>query len=87
MVDELGDTFSSGDDASIAMAAMELENVANATHTALLGELSGVDGAKLIASMLVIEARHAVVFGDLAGESSLDALLVNEAEALSAEEG
>lgn len=81
------DSFATGGDAKIARAAAELENIANATHVALLGQLQGVDGAKLVASILVIEARNALVFDDLAGEKDLDVLLVNDAEALSAEKG
>lgn len=87
VVDASKSAFSSGGDAAIASAAFELENIANATHIAVLGELQGVDGAKLVASIAVVEARFALTFADLAGETSLDALLVNEAEALSAEKG
>jgi hypothetical protein len=66
-------------------AAAELENIAVATHTEVVGALQGTDGAALIASILVVEARHVVVLLDMAEQTDLDALLVNDAAALSAE--
>ena len=41
----------------------------------LIGQIAGTDGAGLLASILIAEARHATVFADLAGETDLDALL------------
>lgn len=66
-------------------AAAELENIAVATHTELVGALQGTDGTTSIASILVVEARHVVVLLDMAEQTDLDALLVNDAAALSAE--
>jgi hypothetical protein len=56
-----------------------------ATHTELLRELEGVDGAHLIASILVVEARQAAVLADLGGRGDdFDAMFENDAEPLSA---
>lgn len=67
-----------GSTADMLAAASALESTAVATHTELLGQLQGIDGAKLIASIVVIEARHGTVLASLAGKSGLDDLLVNE---------
>lgn len=56
-------------------AAARLEDRAVATHTELLGTLEGIGGAALIASILVVEARHVTVLATLAGETDLDKLL------------
>lgn len=56
-------------------AAYRLEDTAVATHTEHLGALEGTDGAALIASILVVEARHATVLGTVGGITELDALL------------
>jgi hypothetical protein len=56
-----------GDQESILQAAYELETAAAATHLVLLSELQGVDGAALVASIQPIEARQAVVLGELVG--------------------
>lgn len=42
-----------------------LENTLAATHTDILSRLEGVDGARLVASIITVEARHAAVFGSL----------------------
>lgn len=39
-----------------------LENVLVATHTMIVGSLVGLDAANLLASILIVEARHAAVF-------------------------
>jgi hypothetical protein len=49
--------------------------------------LSGVDGAELIASMIVTEAQHSAVFADLSGQTDLDALIFTSAQALEPGEG
>ena len=71
-----------GDDASVAAAAADLENIAVATHTDLLGQLVGTDGATLIASILVVEARFATVLHALAGATSLADQLNSQGKAL-----
>lgn len=76
--------FATNDLASLATAAYELESTAVATHTQLLRELRGFDGAALLASILVIEARQATVLADIAGlGGDFDALFENDAEPLS----
>jgi hypothetical protein len=80
-------TFATSDTIAVATAGYELESTAVATHTALLALLTNVDGAKLVASMLAMEARHCVVLADLSGRGDdLDALLVNTAEPILPEE-
>ncbi len=56
-------------------AAYRLEDTAVATHTEHLGTLEGTEGAALIASILVVEARHATVMATLRGVTDADALL------------
>lgn len=56
-------------------AAARLEDTAVATHTELLASLEGIDGAALIASILVVEARHATVLATVAGITDLNQLL------------
>jgi hypothetical protein len=86
LVDESSEAFS-GDQASIVAAAVDLENQIVATHTDVVGQLNGINGARLLASILIAEARHALVFADLAGRTELDDLLVNDATALTPVEG
>jgi Ferritin-like domain len=73
--------FASGDTTAVALAGYDLESVLVATHTELLGLLIDQDAAKLIASILAVEARHCTVLASLGGKGDdLDALLVNTAE-------
>lgn len=76
-----------GPSAGFLAAALELENTLVTTHTELLGQLQGIDGAKLIASVVVAESRHAVVFADLGGATRVDQYLANETTALAPAEG
>ena len=77
-----------GDLKSVLDAAYTLESTAVATHTDVLGKLQGTDGASLIASILIVEARHGTVLADLNGSTDLDTLLVDtEADALTPAEG
>lgn len=63
-------------DPSLAVeAAFRLEDTAVATHAEHLGVLEGIDGAALIASILVVEARHAAVLATAAGITDLDDVL------------
>jgi hypothetical protein len=73
----------SGDLADVATAAQALENTAVATHTDIVGQLLGIDGSSLVASMLIVEARHATVLATIAGVSDLDQQLASDGEALS----
>jgi hypothetical protein len=77
-----------GDRSSILDAAYTLESTAVATLTDMLGQLQGTDGAGLIASILIVEARHGTVIAYLNGSKDLDELLVTtEATALTPAEG
>ncbi|MEO7396966.1 MAG: ferritin-like domain-containing protein [Ilumatobacteraceae bacterium] len=71
---------------SVATAAAAMENVAAATHLDLLGELEATDGAALIASIAIVEARNATVLNVLAGATSLEDQLAGDGEALSPSE-
>jgi hypothetical protein len=59
-------------------AAGAFESSAVATHLDILAKLQGTDGGALIASMQSNEARFCTVVADLAGESDLAVLLVDE---------
>jgi Ferritin-like domain len=87
VVSALEDAFSTGSTAEIASAAYDLESTAVATHTELLGQLQGTDGAALVASIMIVEARHCTVFATIAGETDLDTLLLTDATALEPTEG
>jgi hypothetical protein len=79
--------FSTSDTASMARVAYDLESAAVATHTELLGLVSEASSARLIASIISVEARHCAVLAHLAGlGGDLDALLVNSADPISFEE-
>lgn len=72
-----------GKEADIAAAAQALENTAVATHTEAVGNLVGIDGSALVASLMIVEARHATYLAMLAGAATLDAELASTAFALS----
>jgi hypothetical protein len=77
-----------GDKQSVLDAAYALESTAVATHTDVLGKLQATDGASLIASILIVEARHGTVLAYMNGSTDLDQLLVDkEADALTPAEG
>jgi Ferritin-like domain len=83
VIDALLPAFDSADTESVLLAAYELESVATATHGSLLGLLEAVDPAKLVASIVAVEARHCTVLADATGQGAdLDALLANSAEPL-----
>ncbi len=87
VVDSLSSSFA-GERSTVLAAAYTLESTAVATHTDILGKLQGTDGATLIASILIVEARHGTVLAYLNGKTELDDLLVNdEADALTPAEG
>jgi len=66
----------SGDRSSVLDAAYTLESTAVATYTEMLAELQGTDGASLMASILIMEARHGTVLAYMNGATDLDELLV-----------
>ena len=79
--------FATSATASMARAAYDLESTAVTTHTELLGVLSEASSARLIASIISMEARHCAVLANLAGlGNDLDALLVNSADPISFED-
>ena len=85
--DDLKSSFG-GDKASVLDAAYGIESTAVATHTEILSNLQGTDGASLVAAILIVEARHGTVIASLNGSNDLDKLLVdNEADALAPAEG
>ena len=85
--DDLKSSFS-GDKSSVLDAAYGIESTAVATHTDILSKLQGTDGASLVASILIVEARHGTVLAYLNGSTDLDTLLVDkEADALAPAEG
>ena len=85
--DDLQSSFA-GDASAVLGAAYGLESTAVATHTDILRSLQGTDGAALIASILIVEARHGTVLAHLAGDTKLDDLLVaTEADALAPAKG
>ena len=85
--DDLESSFG-GDASAVLGAAYAFESTAVATHTDILRSLQGTDGAALIASILIVEARHGTVLAHLAGDSKLDDLLVaTEADALAPAKG
>lgn len=59
-------------------AAYQLENALVATHEGLLGKLEGLDGVGLVASVVVVEARHGTVLADMVGGATLATWLVDE---------
>lgn len=70
-----------GDPAGVCAAAWSLESAAVATHGEVLGSLQGIDGAALVASIQIAEARHCTVLADLAGITDPALLLVDDEEA------
>lgn len=68
---------------AVARAGYEFESTAVATHTDLIGQLVGIDGASTLAALLVVESRHCTVLAHLAGQGDdMAALLENSASPL-----
>jgi Ferritin-like domain len=85
LYDELVASFEDPDTASLSATAYDLESSLVATHTEQLRSLQSIDGARRVAAMLIVEARHCTVLADAAGRGDdLDALFVNDAEPLTA---
>lgn len=78
--------FSGAIDAVLASAGA-LESTAVATHGDVIAKLVGTDGASLIASIQINEARYCTVLADLAGEQDPTVLLVDEEAASLVGEG
>lgn len=85
-LDEVFDAYESrfsGDTDTFALAAHELENTLLTTHLSLLEALEGTDGAALVASVVIAEARHVSAAAAMAGLSpvaDIDAFLVTPAD-------
>jgi hypothetical protein len=84
LVDGNSDAFG-GSNAAFLEAARQLENTAVATHTDLIADIEGTDGAQLIASVVLAEARFGLALADLAGETDLAKLVSTGAEPLAVE--
>jgi rubrerythrin len=79
--DALESSFAVSDNQAVLEAAYELESIATATHTELLALIETANAARLVASILAVEARHCTVLADASGRGDdLDALLVNSAD-------
>jgi hypothetical protein len=88
LYDAQSSKFATTDLQALAAAAYDLESTLVATHTDLLAKLQGTDGARLIASILIVEARQAAVLADAAGKSAdFDALFDDTATALALPSG
>ena len=74
-----------GDAATIAKAYASLENAAVATHVDGLSKLLSTDAAALIASILVVEARHATLLHQIAGQKNLADQLADDGAAISSD--
>ena len=79
--DESEAAFGGSDMAEFALNAAAIEDSAAATHIEIIGQLLGTEGASLLASIAVIEARHATLLKALAGKA-LEAQLASSGEAL-----
>ncbi len=55
-------------------ALRNVENTLAVTNTDILGQLQGIDAARVLASIITVEARQAAVFGTLPGLNLLVAL-------------
>lgn len=72
-----------GDAKTVAKAYATLENAAVATHTDALGKILATDAAALIASILVVEARHATLLHQFGGDTKLADRLADDGVAIS----
>ncbi|MEO6124580.1 MAG: ferritin-like domain-containing protein [Ilumatobacteraceae bacterium] len=81
LFDALSGDFAGKADA-VAAAAAQLEDTAVATHISLIGELVGVDGSALIASIVVIESRNATLLRAISGVEDLAGRLAFDAQPL-----
>ena len=67
-----------GDVAGVLAAAQAFESSAVATHGDVIAKLQGTDGAALLASIQIAEARFCTALADLAGDTDPVTLLVDE---------
>jgi hypothetical protein len=81
--DQIFSKFSSGftgDAKTVLLSAWQLESSAVATHLDILAKLQGVNGAALLASIQITEARNGTVLADMASISDEAKLLVDTEE-------
>ena len=81
--DQIFAKFSSGftgDAKAVLQTAWQFESSAVATHLDILAKLQGVNGAALLASIQITEARNGTVLADLASISDESKLLVDTEE-------
>ena len=71
-----------GSQTELLTSAHTLEQTLVATHTELIDQLESVHALTLVASIAVIEARHATVIAHALGVDDLDVLFGNEQSAL-----
>ena len=72
--------FANSDVVAVAAAAYDFESSTVATNLEALGQLEGTDGAKTVASIVIVESRSCAVLASLGGRGDdLDAVLVNDA--------
>ncbi|MGI9030173.1 MAG: ferritin-like domain-containing protein [Ilumatobacteraceae bacterium] len=65
----------------LATGAYGFESSLLATNIDVLGQLQGADGARRVASIVMVEARHCAVLADLSGSGDdFTALFENDAE-------
>jgi len=76
LLDQLRADFG-GTPADALQAMYDLESAAVATHSDLLAKLQAIDGAALVASIQIAEARHGTALADIAGNTDLASLLVD----------
>ena len=76
LFDSLSGSFT-GSVPDMLESAAALESAAVATHVDVLAGLESIDGAKLVASIYINEARFSTVLADLAGKTDLSDLLVD----------
>ncbi len=83
LFEQFRSAFATDDAKAFAEVAASLENTLGATHTALLAGYVSVKARKLTASIVVVEARMAVVLTDFGGlASDLDDIFDPQVEAL-----
>jgi hypothetical protein len=63
----------SGSVTAMAAGLAQLEDATATIHTDILAILTGMDAAKLIASIIIVEARHAAALDMISGSSPLAA--------------
>jgi Ferritin-like domain len=66
LFDRFAADFTSGDDATWATAGHELETTFVATHTEAIGQFEAIEPINLVASIIAVEARQAMVLADIA---------------------